>query len=340
MAGTMKAIVIRDFGGPEVMQLEDFPKPVPGPGEVVLAVHAVSINRGLDLGIRAGTYAKPVKLPHILGVDPSGIVAEVGEGVTEPKVGDRVVSQPWRPAPGMPGDTVGVQHLGGYAEYVKLPARATLPVPDGLDFATATVVARHAPQAFTLLRDAAKVKESEWVLVMGASGGLGSAGIQVAKFLGAKAIAAAGADARVAAALGLGADAGINYRTQDLTAEAMKITGGKGVNVVFENIGDPELFPKALAALARQGRLVTAGAHAGGKVELDLHRLYLNQITIVGKPGSSPDDTDASLKAAAAGRLKVLIDRVLPLSKAADAHALVMRREVTGKVILDPQRIA
>ena len=115
-----------------------------------------------------------------------------------------------------------------------------------LDFATATVVSRHAPTALHLLRDRAKLQAGEWVLVMGAAGGLGSAGVQVAKYLGAKVIAAAGADDRVKVGLDLGADAGVNYRTQDLTIEAMRITEGKGVNVVFENIGDPELFPEGL----------------------------------------------------------------------------------------------
>ena len=168
---------------------------------------------------------------------------------------------------------------GGYAEYVRAMAADTAIVPDGLDFATATVVSRHAPTAFTLLRDRAKLQPGEWVLVMGAAGGLGSAGVQVAKYLGAKVIAAAGADDRVKVGLDLGADAGVNYRAQDLTIEAMRITEGKGVNVVFENIGDPELFPKAFASMARRGRLVTAGGHGGGIVPLDVNRLYQNQLT-------------------------------------------------------------
>ena len=165
--------------------------------------------------------------------------------------------------------------------------------PDSLDFATATVVSRHAPTAFTLLRDRAKLQAGEWVLVMGAAGGLGSAGIQVAKYLGAKVIAAAGAAERVKVGLDLGADAGVNYRAQDLTIEAMRITEGKGVNVVFENIGDPDLFPKAFAAMARRGRLVTAGGHGGGIVPLDVNRLYQNHLTIIGATGETPEDVDA-----------------------------------------------
>src|SRR5262249_31142218 len=171
---------------------------------------------------------------------------------------------------------------GGYAEYVKVPAAITHPIPAGVDFASACVVSRHAPVAFSMLRDGARLKAGESVLVMGASGGLGGAGVQAAKVLGATAIAAAGAPERVRAALGVGADVGVDYRAQDLTEEVMRATGGRGVDVVFENIGDPVLFPKAFAALARNGRLITAGAHGGGTVPPDVKKLYLNAITGIG----------------------------------------------------------
>lgn len=333
----MKAIVVREFGPPEVLRLETgVPDPVAGPGEVVLAVHAVSVNRTLDLAVRAGTYVAPIRLPHIPGVDPSGVVTAVGEGVTERRVGDRVVTLPWRTRPMGPMDALGVQHWGGYAQSVKLPAHATALIPAGLDFATAAVVARHAPQAFNLLRDRAQLKAGEWVLVMGASGGLGSAGVQVAKLLGAKVIAAAGAPERVAAARGMGADHGVDYAREDLTAEVLRITGDRGVDVVFENIADPVLFPKAFRALARHGRLVTAGSHGGGTVPLDVQRLYLYQIAVMGSLGFTQADVAFALDAAARGHLRVLIDRVLPLAEAAEAHRLVAARLTTGKIVLDP----
>jgi NADPH2:quinone reductase len=200
----MKAMVIREFGPPEVMRLEDVSTPEPGADEVLIRVHAVSVNRTLDLAVRAGTYAVAAALPHILGVDPSGVVAAVGPGVTSCKVGDRVVTrQILRPATATAGPSIlGVHAWGGYAEYVKVPVTATHPIPEGLDFVVATVVARHAPTALSMLRDVAKVAPDEWVLVMGASGGLGIAGIQVATSLGARVIAAAGADDRVRAAVG------------------------------------------------------------------------------------------------------------------------------------------
>jgi NADPH:quinone reductase-like Zn-dependent oxidoreductase len=339
----LKAIVIREFGPPGVMKLEEVPTPEPGPGEVLLKVHAVSINRTLDTRVRAGTYARPVTLPLVPGVDPSGVIVKLGPGVTERKVGDRVTVALRVAGPGVTGaDAIrllGVHDWGGYAEYVKALAANTTIVPDAVDFPTATVVTRHAPTAFHLLQDHAKVQPGEWVLVMGAAGGLGSAGVQVAKYLGANVIAAAGSDARVKVGLDLGADGGVNYRTQDLTIEAMRITGGKGVNVVFENIGDPETFPKAFAALVRHGRLVTAGGHGGGIVPLDVNRLYLNNITVMGRTGETPDGAAVSLKMAAEGRFKALIDCVLPLSQAPRAHELVESRSGIGKVILDPTQL-
>lgn len=335
----MKAVVIREFGPPEVMRLEEVPTPAPEAGEVLVKVHAVSVNRTLDLVVRSGAYAVPVKLPHVLGVDPSGVVADVGPGVTTRKRGDRVVTLQFVRPPAANSFPVilGLHVWGGYAEYVKVPVACTHPIPDGVDFPVATVVARHAPVAFSMLRDVAGLKSGDWVLVMGASGGLGSAGIQVAKYLGARVIAAAGADERVAAALALGADAGVNYRTQNLTEEAMRITAKRGVDVVFENIGDPELFPRAFAALARGGRLVTAGGHGGGTVPLDVKQLYLNQNTVIGSFGRIlPADVELALRAAAEGRYRVLLDRVLPLAEAANAHRLVAERSGIGKVILQP----
>jgi len=335
----VKAVVVREFGAPEVMRLEEVPTPVPGPGEVLIRVKAVSVNRTLDLVVRAGKYPAPVQLPHVLGVDPCGIVEAVGPHVTERKVGDRVVTLLFLkpPTQATPPAIIGVHGWGGYAEYVRVPAALTRPIPPSVDFPVATVVARHAPAAFSLLRDTAQLKSGEWIVIMGAAGGLGSAGIQVAKYFGARVIAAAGADARVQAALKLGADHGVNYRRQDLEAEVHRITGGQGANVVFENIGDPELFPKAFACLARMGRLVTAGAHGGGTVPLDARSLYLKQLTVYGSPGKVlPSDVDLGLKAAAEGRYRVLIDKVLPLAEAPAAHRLVDARTGTGKVILQP----
>jgi NADPH2:quinone reductase len=323
------------------MRVEEVPTPEPGPGEVLIRVHAVSVNRTLDLVVRAGTYARPVTLPLVPGVDPAGVIAKLGPGVTNRQVGERVVTalRVNREAKFAAPRLLGVHTWGGYAEFVKAPAENTQRIPDGLDFPTACVVARHAPTAFHLLRDRARLKAGEWVLVMGAAGGLGSAGVQAAKYLGANVIAAAGADERVKVGLDLGADAGVNYRAQDLTAEVLKITEDRGVDVVFENIGDPALFPKAFAAITRHGRLVTAGGHGGGIVPLDVNHLYHNQITVIGATGETQGDVTMSLQAAAEGRFKVVIDRILPLSQAVRAHEIVAGRAGIGKVVLDATQI-
>ena len=333
----MKAIVIHQFGDPSVLKLEDVSQPALEAGEISIKVRAVTVNQTLDVALRAGKYARRPPLPHVLGSDAAGEVAAVAADVKTLKVGDRVVCHPivGRQPNGAPR-LLGVDAWGTYADVVKVPASTVQIVPDTLDFITAAVVGRHGPLAFTQLRDRAQVKPGEWVLVMGAAGGLGSALVQAAKHLGARVIAAAGSDERVAAAVQLGADEGINYRSRDLTVEARRITHGAGVNVVLDNIGDPITFPKALASLAFQGRLVTAGGHGGGNVPLDVKYLYLNLITIFGNPIDTPDNFKLALKIAAEGKLKVLIHEVLPLKDARRAHEIVEARSGIGKVVLTP----
>jgi NADPH:quinone reductase-like Zn-dependent oxidoreductase len=331
----VKAVVIHEFGDPSVLRIEDVAEPTLGPGEIAIKVRAATVNQTLDVALRAGKYARRPPLPHVPGSDAAGEVTAVAPDVKAIKVGDRVVCHPivGRAANGAPR-LLGVDTWGTYAELVKVPAGTVQIVPDALDFVTAAVVGRHGPLAFTQLRDRAQVKPGEWVLVMGAAGGLGSALVQAAKYLGARVIAAAGSDERVKAALDLGADEGVNYGSQDLTLEARRITGGAGVNVVLDNIGDPATFPKALASLAFQGRLVTAGGHGGGNVPLDVKYLYLNVITIYGNPMDTPENFKLALKVAAEGKLKVLIDQVLPLGEVRRAHQLVEQRAGIGKVVL------
>lgn len=334
----MRAVVLREFGGADVLQVDELPTPVPGPDEVLVKVGGVSVNRGLDVSVRRGRYARLPPLPHVLGADPVGTVVEVGSGVSDRRPGDRVACGNFIgvQAGGLPVQ-LGVDVWGGYAELVKLPARFTTPIPSGLDLHTATVIARHAPLALTHLRDRARVKPGEWVLVMGAAGGLGSVSVQVAKALGASVIAAAGTAERVRAAVELGADAGVDYRAEDLAAEVRRITGGAGANVVLESIGDPELFPAAVDSLARGGRLITAGADGGpGVVPLNVRQLYLKEASILGAPRNGPGTEHAALALAAEGRLRVLVDRVLPLADAAAAHELVESRSNIGKILLDP----
>ena len=168
-------------------------------------------------------------------------------------------------------------------------------------------------------------------------GNLGSIGIQIAKnVIGARVIAAAGSDARVALGRKLGADHGVNYTMQNIFDEVMKITGGKGVDVLYDNIANPAVLPVAFRAIGMDGRLVTAGAHAGPNVSIDFSHLYHKRITIKGRPGFTPSDLPHCLEAAAAGKVVPQIERVLPLSRAADAHRMVEAHEGQGKIVLDP----
>lgn len=344
----MKAVVLNEFGGPEALSLMEVPRPAAGPGEVLVQVHAVSVNRTLDLQVRRGTYDPRLTLPLVLGADPSGTVVALGQGVQETGIGHRVaVLSAVRCGAcaycraGEEGDCrdtrhVGVHRWGGYAEYVCVPAGNICSIPDRLSFPEATVITRHFPAAFNLLNNKAELRPGEWALIMGAAGALGSCGVQVAKLMGARVIAAAGTDERVDAARTFGADFGVNYRTADLAAEVMRITEGRGVDVVFENIGDPTLWPGAQGSLGYRGRLVTAGAHGGGLVTLDVNQLYRRRQRIIGTAGGSRHDAELALQAAAAGRIRAIIDRVMPLREAALAHQILEAQAVIGKLILSP----
>lgn len=343
----MKAVVMHEFGGPEVLKYEDIDTPQVGPHDVLVEVRAVSINRTLDLVVRENKYVRKPPLPHILGVDPSGVIVAVGANVTDRKLGERVFCNVFIPTddpqahlvvPGLgPVNLLGVSAWGGYAQYVKVPARTVAPIPDNISFHDATVIGRHLATATNQVEGVCKVKQGDIVLVMGASGGLGSAAIQVAKWNRAEVIAAAGSDARVAAAVAVGADHGVNYRTKDLTEEVMRITGGKGVNAVCENVADPELFRKALYSMARGATMVTAGNASGNiEVPLDIRRLYLFQLHIVGEPRERPGGLAMAFERAGAGGVKTIIDTVLPLSRAAEGHRRLAERRGVGKVVLDP----
>ena len=348
--GEMRAVVLDRFGPPDVLRVSSVPVPPPGPGEARIRVDAVSVNPGIDCRLRAGDSQFDVSLPIIPGVDPTGVVDAVGDGVDPSLVNRRVVttfvipcdrcggcgSVPRGPCQN-PG-RLGVNRPGGYAEYVVVPATSVSPAPDGLEPAVACVVARHFPLAATMVREA-QLAPHEVVVVMGAGGGLGVALVQLAAEVGATVIAAAGDDRRLAAALDLGAASAVNYRSSDLTASVAELTGGRGADVVFENIGDPQLFPAAVASLARQGRMLTVGAHGGGCVPLDVGRLYEWRLSVRGGLGEAlAGDLERGLALAVAGRFRVLIDEVVPLGEIARAHRLAEARSGVGKVVLDPTR--
>jgi NADPH:quinone reductase len=343
----MNAIVIHQFGSPDVLKYEDVPEPSPRKGEIRIRVHAATVNRVLDVSLRAGKegHRKPV-LPLIPGVDCAGIVDAVGPGVTRWRAGQRVAAAGVMPLETCaedgagydgPEGMMGIKRPGGFAELVCIPACAAVTVPDGLDFHAAAVIMRHAPMAWNLLINHAELKQGETVLIMGAGGNLGTTGIQLAKnVIGAKVIAAAGSADRVRLGLDLGADHGINYNTRDVHEEVMEITSGKGVDVLYDNIANSKVLPLAFRALGMHGRLVTAGAHGGPNVTIDFAHLYHKKITIMGRTGHKDADIPKCFAAAVEGKIRAQIEKLLPLSRAAEAHRLVESGEVAGKIVLDP----
>jgi NADPH:quinone reductase-like Zn-dependent oxidoreductase len=328
------------------MRVQEINAPTAGPGEVVVEVHSVSVNRALDIQVRkdGGNYG--VKLPLVLGTDSSGFVVEAGPGVHSPKLGQRVTVHPNFACGQCAGcregracrqpRMIGVHRWGGYAERILAPADNCIAVPEAVPFPTASVLARHYPTALSELRRA-NVQSGETALVLGAAGALGSCVVQALRLAGVRVIAAAGADDRLQAGLSLGAEFGVNYNRERLSEEVKRATEGRGVDIVFENIGAPDLWTEAFACLAREGRLVTAGAHGGGVVTLDVRRLYQDRLSIIGGIGlERKEDVALALELAAAGQVCALVDRILPLSEAPLAHTLVDNNQTVGKVVLDP----
>ncbi len=326
-------MIFNVFGPPDMLHYEDVPDPAPGPGDLLIEVHAVSVNRVLDVDIRAGRAPHyGVEPPHILGVDPSGVVIDVGSDVQGFAAGDRVSV-----TMGMPGGgRYGLECNGGDAQLTIAPAASCVKVRDEIGFADATVISRHGPVAYNLLFNMGKLEAGQTVLIMGAAGNLGSIGIQLAKAAGATVIAAAGSRARADVGASLGADHTVDYNAVNLKDAVMDITDGAGVDLFYDNIANPDICPLGIESLKVLGRMVTAGSHGGPVVPVDFSTVYHKQLTIMGNPRSKAQDALPCFDAAAAGNLKVVIDRVVPLSAAPEMHALIEADPGIGKVILDP----
>jgi NADPH:quinone reductase-like Zn-dependent oxidoreductase len=342
----MKAVVFYQHGGPEVLRNEEVPTPSAGPGEALIRVRAVSVNRTLDGEVRARGANYPLRFPHILGPDPAGEVVSLGDGETAFGVGQRVVVHHvlhcGECAACRAGHihrcrqygVYGVHRPGGDAEYAVAPVRNLLAVPDELSDVEAAAMMVTYPTAWHLLATRGAVQAGETVLVMAAGGALGTAGVQIARYLGARVIAAAGADWKLERLRQLGTAEVVNYNAEKLAEAVLRLTDGVGADVVFENISSPELFPESLASLAIGGRLVTCGTHGGAIVEVDLRPFYRKHQSLLGSFGASWDEVRQVYALAAAGHFRPVLHQVLPLDRAADAHRLVASRETFGRVVL------
>jgi NADPH:quinone reductase-like Zn-dependent oxidoreductase len=340
-----EAVVLRAHGGVEVLARETIELPQPGPREVRVRVRAVAVNH-LDLWVRRGMPNLRLDYPHRLGSDVVGEVDSLGDGARGVSVGDRVVVNP--------GVSCGVcerclsgednlcrkyailgEHTqGGYARHMVVPDVNLVAYPGTLPFTQVAAVPLVFLTAWQLVVDKARVRAGETVLVHAAGSGVSSAAIQIAKLLGARIIATVGSPTKEERARALGADDVINYSAQDFVAEVKRLTGKRGADVVVEHVGG-EVFAKSVLAAAAGARIVTCGATAGYRPEIDLRHIFFRQISILGSTMGSKGSLFGILEHVKAGKLKPVVDRVLPLWDAREAHRVLEAREAFGKVVLE-----
>jgi alcohol dehydrogenase len=325
----MKAAVIERQGGLENLVYRDWPDPIPREGEVLLRVRACGLNH-LDIFVRRGMPGFPVPLPFISGGDIAGEIAAVGPRVNGWGVGDRVALHPVTHE-GMMGEEIP----GGMAEYVRVPTENLIRLAPGLDFATAAAVPIAYGTAIRMLFGIGKIEASDLVLVLGASGGVGIACVQIAKLLGARVIATAGSEDKCKKLRETGADYTIDYSKQDFSREAWTLSGKTGVDVVVNYTGGDTWIP-SLRALKRRGKLLTCGATAGFDTRNDMRFIWVRELQILGSNGYSKQDVATALDHAAAGRVKPVISHRLPLSEAREAERLMEDRKFFGKIVLLP----
>ncbi len=342
----MKAICFRAHGGPEVLEVTDIPTPQPSAREVRVKVKAVALNH-LDVWVRTGWSGLKVSLPHVLGSDIAGVVDAVGSEVADIAIGAEVVVNPGLSCGAcercLRGDDnlcrqyaiIGEHVQGGYAEFLCVPRQNILPKPKALSFEQAACLPLTFLTAWAMLVRRAQLQAGETVLIHAAGSGVGSAGVQIAKLLGARVIATASTDEKLAKAKTLGADVVINYATHDFLEEVKKATQKKLVDVVFEHTG-ASTWAKSVACLPSGGRLVTCGATTGHDVQLDLRVLFYKRISLLGSTMGSKGDLFRVMQLVDEGKLRPVLDRVLPLTSAAEAHRLLTNRSSFGNVVLTP----
>src|SRR6266571_4056897 len=343
-AELMKAIVFHQHGEPDVLKFEDVAEPTIRPNEVLVRVKACALNH-LDLWVRRGIPGVPIPLPHIPGSDVSGEIAQIGADVTTVRVGQKVVLAPLVSCGKCTACVAGLDNHcrqatnlgymidGGCAEFVRAPEVNCLPYPERLTFEEAASIPLVFQTAWHMLVARAELQPGEDVLILGAGSGVGSAAIQIGKFFGARVIATAGSDEKLAKAKEFGADHLINHKTQKIRDEVRRITNKRGVDVVFEHVGTAT-WDDSLASLASGGRLVTCGATTGYDAKLDLRFLFSRQLSLLGSYMGTKSELHTVMKLVAAGRLKPVIDRVFPLAEAAAAHAYLESSSQFGKVVL------
>ncbi|MDQ3778107.1 MAG: zinc-binding dehydrogenase [Actinomycetota bacterium] len=315
----MKAVRIHADGGPEVLRYEDAPDPEPGPGEVLVELRAAALNR-LDLWIRKGLPSVPK--PRILGADGAGLDRSGRRVVINPGIehGDRI-------------DVVGEHMDGTYAELIAVPETNVYPIPDGISFEEAAAFPLVFETAYRMLVTRAAVREGEWVLVWGAGSGVGTAALQITKALGGRVVATSSSDAKLERARDLGADVVVNHETADVVEAVREATGGPGVEIVVEHVGEAT-WQTSLQAVRPHGRIAVCGATSGPNPKAALHRVWWKQLTILGSTMGTQGDFEGAYELVKSGRAEPIVDSVFPLSEAAAAHERMESGQHFGKVVL------
>jgi 2-desacetyl-2-hydroxyethyl bacteriochlorophyllide A dehydrogenase len=340
----MKSVQLIAHGKPGQFQLRDLPDPQPATGEVVVQVFACGLNH-LDLWLEERGLPVPIQLPRTPGCEIAGRILTTGEGVRDWNKGDRVAVQSnifcgqcefcarREESLCLNSDMVGVQRDGGFAEQVIVPQRALVGLPDNVEFETSAALTLAGSTAMHMLTSRTAIKTGDWVLVMGASSGVGSAAIQIASQLGAHVIATASSKEKQDLALKLGAQQVVNTSNESWPAEVRRITAKHGVDVVVEHVGG-KVLEQAFNCLARGGAIVTCGATTGREVTLDLWPLFVKQHRLIGSYGRNRIDLERTLEWAAAGKLHPVIHRILSLKETPRAFAALRDRTVLGKLVI------
>jgi NADPH:quinone reductase-like Zn-dependent oxidoreductase len=341
----MNAVVLREHGGRDKINLEQIPVPEPGYGEVRLKVRACALN-WLDVGIRNGPKFGAIPLPLIGGGDIAGEIDKLGEGVSGWQAGDAAIVYPLvtcgecefcrrgEPTTCPKHQIIGEHIDGGLAEYVVVPAANLIAKPAGLPFIEAAALPVVAMTAWHMLITVGQLRVGEWVLIVGAGGGVATMGIQIARHAGAKVLATTSSPEKAARARELGAHEVFNYREENWVERVLEVTGGRGVDLVQDNVG-AATWPLALKALARNGRLVPCGSHSGVSFPLDITQIYHKQLRILGSNGGTFHDLQRVLALVESGHVRPVVDHVLPLEQIREGHRLLEEGQHFGKVVIE-----
>ncbi|WP_058366637.1 zinc-binding dehydrogenase [Haloparvum sedimenti] len=342
----MKAVQFGEHGDRDVIEYGEFPDPDPAADEVLVDVKAGALNH-LDVWTRKGLPGVDLEMPHIPGSDAAGVVEAVGEDVTRFEPGDRVTvtagvscgecefCRDGDPTLCYRFNILGEHQRGVHAEQAAVPEENLVPVPEGVDWEVAGSASLVFGTAWRMLQTRADVEAGEKVLVLGASGGVGHAAVQIADHAGCEVFATASSEEKLRYAEECGADHVIDYESDDFADEVAEITGRRGVDVVVDHVGK-ETYPDSLKSLARGGRVVTCGATTGPNPGAGLDRIFWNQLSVIGSTMATPGEVDDVLELVWDGTFEPRIREVLPMSEAARAHELLEDRQGFGKVVVKP----